>query len=156
MITFQLGELNSMPNPKFLDGFKDPNDKQAAEALIAWANRNGLMFRPGDGTVRLVEYVVVPEAKYEQGTSGEPLLTLQQPVAKGQWDIPFGRMKGIALGDKTAKRRLFDMLNAVLPAQYQLPEKPSSSGRMAEPGVSYLIQLCTMGRSWPISAVSWP
>lgn len=133
-ITFFREDLRPAPMPSFLPGFVDTAEREAAADIVDWAKASGLLFRPSRGKHRLVEYVVVPDVAQARGARlPEPILTLQQANhTRGPWDIPFGRMNGLALGAVTAKRRLLDALNAVLPLEFQLDAKgliPGNGGR---------------------------
>jgi len=85
------------------------------------------MFRPTKNDVRLVEYIVVPDAPYSKGKLGEPIMTLQQDVSGGQWDIPFWRMNGLGLRQQCTKERLRLALNTTLTPPYQLEAKAVES-----------------------------
>lgn len=130
-ITFFREDLRPAPMPSFLPGFVDAAERKAAGELVDWAKSSGMLFRPSRGKHRLVEYVVVPDVAQLRGVRlPEPILTLQQANhTRGPWDIPFGRMNGLALGPATAKRRLLDALNAVLPLEFQLDAKGLIPGR---------------------------
>ncbi|MGH7497332.1 MAG: hypothetical protein ACREL3_00600 [Gemmatimonadales bacterium] len=121
-ISFHATELHEQPSASFLTGLVSESDRLVAQALVKWAVATGLRFRhsrkDGGG---VVEYLVVPATAYSKGKLGEPLLTLQQ--TKGVWDIPFRRMRGLALGAQVDQQRLLDALNGALPAGQKLKQK---------------------------------
>lgn len=129
-ISFHSTELHEQPSASFLSGLASDTDRAVAQALVKWAVATGLRFRhsrrEGGG---VVEYLVVPATAYQKGRLGEPLLTLQQ--TKGVWDIPFGRMRGLALGAQVEQQRLLDALNVALPVGQKLKQKGLKSARAA-------------------------